>query len=76
MRNDYLRFYVMYKNEFIRGKRHHMHRVLDNTNRAIKEQATYIYHSVLSKYYDGQILYYSLSDEDRELIDHIINMHF
>ena len=67
----------MHKNEYIRKYSNFVwkHRISD-INNAVKENTNKIYHSILSRYYDGHILYYSLSDEDRELIDHIINMHF
>ena len=42
----------------------------------VKEKANAIYQSILSKYYDANGFYYSLSPEDRELIDQIINLHF
>jgi len=41
-----------------------------------KEKTNQIYNSVLSKYHDAQIAYYSLPQEDRDLIEQIINLHF
>jgi hypothetical protein len=35
-----------------------------------------IYNKVMSKYYDAQTAYYSLSQDDREIIEHVINMYF
>jgi hypothetical protein len=71
IRNDYLRFYIVQKTEYVK-----MPMRLRILSHHIKEKTNKIYHSILSRYNDGQILYYSLSDEDRELIDQIINMHF
>ena len=35
-----------------------------------------IYNKVMSKYYDAHTAYYSLSQDDREIIEHVINMYF
>lgn len=71
IRNDYLRFYIVKKTEFM--KKPNRLKILSHH---IQEKTNKIYHSVLSRYHDGQIFYYSLSDEDRELIEQLINMHF
>lgn len=62
VRNQYLRFYVMHKKSKLKKY------IIETSNKA--------YNSVLSKIYDAQYAYYSLSDEDRELIEQIINLHF
>lgn len=69
MRNQYLRIYLSYKKDRIKE-------YLFASKDILKDKATNIYHSVLSKYYDANAFYYGLSPEDRELIDQIINLHF
>ena len=70
-RNDYLRLYLL-----LRTCNNKMRICLVNTAGTIKHQSIKTYNSVLSKYYDYHTAYYSLSPEDRELIEHIINLHF
>lgn len=70
-RNDYLRFYIVHKKECARRITR-----LKILSHFIQENTNKIYHSILSRYYDGQIFYYSLPEEDRELIEQIIHMHF
>jgi len=71
-RNQYLRFYIATKN----SQTKHLVREIHNFAIRTKEKTKKIYNSALSKYYDAHIAYYSLPQEDRELIEHIINMHF
>ena len=42
----------------------------------IKDNMKIIYNKVLSKYYDAHVAYYSLPQEDRDIIEQIINLHF
>jgi hypothetical protein len=63
IRNQYLRFYIQ------NGK---ARKLFCN----IKEVTNKIYNSALSKYYDGQIFYYSLPEEDRDLIEQFIHIYF
>jgi len=69
IRNQYLRIYLAYKKECVKQK------ILASKD-VIKDRANEIYQSILSKYYDANGFYYSLSAEERELIDQIINLHF
>jgi hypothetical protein len=69
IRNQYLRIYLTYKKDCMK------HRILASKD-LIKDRANEIYQSILSKYYDANGFYYSLSAEERELIDQIINLHF
>ena len=71
-RNQYLRFYIATKKSQTKHLVHEIHNFAIKT----KEKTKKIYNSALSKYHDTQIAYYSLRDDDRELIEHIINMHF
>lgn len=47
-----------------------------SAKQCLREKANRLYQSALSKYYDANALYYSISEEDRELIEQIINLHF
>ena len=69
-RNDYLRFYLFHKKEC------KLRTMWITTHNVVREKTGKIYQSIISKYYDSQIFYYSLPEDDRELIEHIINMHF
>jgi hypothetical protein len=71
-RNQYLRFYVATKKSQTKHLVHEIHNFAIKT----KEKSEKMYNSALSKYHDAHIAYYSLSQENRELIDQIINMHF
>lgn len=68
-RNQYLRFYVY-------SKKSNVKTCIVAASNTIKDRTTRIYNSMLSKYYDAHISYYSLPPEDRELIEQIINLHF
>ena len=70
-RNNYLRLYLLMKNNNSK-----LRMCFINTSGSIKQKTVKTYHSILSKYYDFHTAYYSMSQEDRELIEHIINMHF
>jgi hypothetical protein len=50
--------------------------VLLTTKDKIQEKTDRLYNYVLSKYYDTHALYYNLPEEDRTLIEQIINLHF
>ena len=69
LRNQYLRLYILHKKDKIKS-------CIWVATDAVKEKSSTIYNSALSKYYDTHILYYSLSPDERELIDQIINLHF
>jgi hypothetical protein len=69
IRNQYLRLYVLHKKDKIKS-------CIWVATDAVKERTSTAYNSMLSKYYDTHILYYSLSPDERELIDQLINMHF
>lgn len=69
IRNQYLRMYLAYKKERVK-------QYLFASKDVIKDKVNTIYQSIMSKYYDANGFYYSLSPEDRELIDQIINLHF
>ena len=73
-RNQYLRVYISKKTK---------HAIAAHTPDRLKEYIIFakertnkIYNSMLSKYHDAQITYYSLSEENRELIEQLINLHF
>jgi len=68
-RNQYLRLYVLHKKDKIKS----CWLVASTT---IKDSTNRIYNKVLSTYYDAHASYYSLSQEDRDLIEQIINLHF
>jgi hypothetical protein len=69
IRNQYLRFYFYNKKSNIKS-------CLLATSDCIKDRTTQIYNKMLSKYYDIHTAYYSLPDEDREIIEQIIGLHF
>jgi len=57
----------------IRNKNHlHWKQTICDVKKITKK----ICHSILSSYYDGQIYYYSLPEEDRELIEQLIHIYF
>lgn len=64
-RNQFLRFYILNKK----------HKIL-TAGDIIYQKTKSTYNYLLSKYHDANILYYSLSDSDRELIEAVINLHF
>jgi hypothetical protein len=64
-RNQYLRLYVWYK-------KHKM----KNFASSLIEKTTKTYNFMLSKYYDANIFYYSLSENERELLEQIINSSY
>lgn len=70
-RNDYLRLYLL-----MQKSNNKMRTYLVNTAGFVKQQSVQTYNSILSKYYDYNAAYYSLSPDDRELIEHIISMYF
>jgi hypothetical protein len=82
-RNEYLRTRVFNRQDTLRK------RIFSATNcvlvakstfssakYSLQEKANRLYQSALSKYYDANTFYYSLPEEDRELIEHLINLHF
>lgn len=81
-RNQYLRFYISAKKSQTKQFIYEIWKtvgLVDTTNRlaeSTKEKTQKIYNSVLSKYHDAHIYYYSMSQENRELIEQIINLHF
>jgi hypothetical protein len=81
------RFYLRARNEYLRTRVFKKHdgwktclscvaNCIMATNVVLKEKANAVYQAGLSKYYDINALYYSLSEEDREIIEQIINLHF
>jgi hypothetical protein len=70
-RNDYLRLYLL-----MQKSNNKMRTYLVNTAGFVKQQSVQTYNSILSKYYDYNAAYYSLSPDERELIEHIISMYF
>jgi hypothetical protein len=75
-RNEYLRAYIFNKRDGWKMRLSSVANCVMATNHALKEKANAIYQAGLSKYYDANALYYSLSEEDREIIEQIINLHF
>jgi hypothetical protein len=69
VRNKYLRFYIYTKKDKIQT-------CILAASTTIKDRTNRIYNKVLSKYYDAHAAYYSLPQEDRELIEQLINLHF
>ena len=67
VRNQYLRFYIY-------NKKTHVKNYILAASFEIKDRTNRIYNRVLSKYYDAHTAYYSLPQEDRELIEQIINL--
>jgi len=67
VRNQYLRFYIY-------NKKTHIKNYILAASSTIKDRSNRIYNSILSKYYDAHVTYYSLPQEDRELIEQIINL--
>jgi hypothetical protein len=65
-RNQYLRLYVFHKKRKI-------HSCAVAASNLCLEKLNKTFNSVLSKYYDANIFYYSLSDNERELMDQILN---
>jgi hypothetical protein len=68
-RNQYLRIYLLSKKENIK---HAVFSIKDT----IKEQTNDIYQLFLSRCYDANMIYYSLPEEERNVIEQIINLHF
>ena len=66
-RNQYLRLYVF-------QKKHKIHCFAITATNFVSEKAQKSYQFLLSKYYDANIFYYSLSDKERELIEQAINL--
>jgi len=69
VRNKYLRFYIYTKKDKIKS-------CILAASTTVKDRTNRIYNKVLSKYYDAHAAYYSLPQEDRELIEQLINLHF
>lgn len=69
VRNQYLRFYIYAKKDKIKS-------CLLAASTTIKDKTNRIYNKVLSAYYDAHAAYYSLPQEDIDLIEQIINLHF
>lgn len=67
MRNQYLRMYLMFKKKAVKQS-------FILTKEVLKEKTNTMYQSILSKYNDVNIFYYSLSDEERELIEQVFNL--
>lgn len=78
VRNQYLRMYILHKGtkESFNKQKYMITNFILFTSNSIKDRTTRTYNSVLSKYYDANMAYYSLSQDDRELIEQIINLHF
>ena len=68
VRNQYLRFYIY-------NKKAHIKTYILAASIEIKDRTNRIYNMILSKYYDAHAAYYSLSPEDRELIEQLINLN-
>jgi hypothetical protein len=69
VRNNYLRFYIYTKKDKIKS-------CLLTASTTIKDRTNIIYNKFLSKYYDAHTAYYSLPQDDREIIEQVINMYF
>ena len=68
-RNQYLRLYVLHnKNRF--------QSCFYAATDAVKYQTTKAYNFMVSKYYEAPALYFSLSQDEREVIEQLINLHF
>jgi hypothetical protein len=68
-RNQYLRLYVLHKKNRFQS-------CFYAATDAVKIQTTKAYNLMVSKYYEAPALYYSLSQDEREVIEQLINMHF
>ena len=79
-RNQYLRFYIYTKKEPLSDNVFGVVPVFKHcilaASTTIKDRTNRIYNKVLSKYYDAHAAYYSLPQEDREIIEQIINLYF
>ena len=64
-RNQLLRLYVFHKKTKIQD-------VVFYAKEEVKERTRTAYNYMKSKYYDANLFYYSLSEEDRDIIDRII----
>ena len=69
VRNHYLRLYIY-------TKKHKIKSCLLMASTTIKDNMKIIYNKVLSKYYDAHVAYYSLPQDDLDIIEQIINLHF
>ena len=69
VRNQYLRFYIYTKKDKIKS-------CLFTASTTIKDKTNRVYNRILSNYYDAHTAYYSLPQDDRELIEQLINMYF
>jgi hypothetical protein len=69
VRNQYLRFYIYTKKDKLTS-------CILAASTTIKDNTNKIYNRILSKYYDAHAAYYSLPQEDRDIIEQIINLHF
>ena len=80
VRNQYLRFYIYAKketrNDNVFGVGPVFKHCILAASTTIKDKTTRIYNKVLSKYYDAHAAYYSLPQEDRDIIEQIINLYF
>lgn len=56
--------------------RNHYLRVYIYNKNAIKDKTTIIYNRILSKYYDAHATYYSLPQDDLDLIEQLLSLHF
>lgn len=68
-RNQYLRLYVY-------CKKCNIHKCVESASKLTKNRIGTAYNYVLSKYYDANVFYYSLSETDRELIEQILNVSY
>lgn len=72
-RNQYLRLYILHKKTKFK---YCILAAKDAIEDKLKEKTNRVYQSLLSRYYDANIAYYSLPEEDRAIIEQIINLHF
>ena len=78
LRNQYYRVYIWNKAKIATAsyKTFEFKRRFIETKKKIKDRTNKIYDTVLLKYYDSQMIYYSLPNETREVIEQLINLHF
>lgn len=69
LRNQYLRLYI-------HNKRSNIKTYLLEASVRIKDQTNVIYNKILSKYHDVHIAYYSLPEDNLELIERLISLDF
>lgn len=70
LRNSLLRIYIASdKKQYIKE---YSNKIINKS----KVKLTFYYNKIVSKYHDINIAYYNLSDEQKELLDFIISLHY